>query len=134
MAEVTSRISTNEQALFYLKQAWYLTRILDKTSPSFGPEAMEYREQITELETVIKKQVAIKRESLREASIPPATPIRNSGQIDFVISTPKSAPQRTLSNNFERPVPVLRLAPSMKNSSKVIKGPNRKSISFVEPI
>lgn len=113
---------------------------MDKTSPSFGPEAMEYREQIQELETIIKKQAATKRESLREASgVPPEIPARNSVQFDMsAVQLPKSILQRSISNNMNKNVKILeksssivKISPSLKKSKPKIQ--YRKSISFAEP-
>lgn len=142
MSEVGSRISTNDQALFYVKQAWYLTRILEKISPSFGPEAMDYRDQIRELETAIKKQVAVQGDLVREEShVPPATPVRNSMQFDFsMVDHPsKAILQRPLSakiaknGNFEKAVRGLAHSPSLKNPANPNRITFKKSISFVDP-
>lgn len=142
MGQVAYRISTKEQALFYLKQAWYLTRILERTSPSFRPDVMEYREQIQEQETIVKKQAAIKGDSpTNSPALPPETPARNSVQFDFNIPAQpsKGILQRALSNkgvkkgvNFDQSSSRVKMAPSFKLSAKPSRG-FRKSITFVEP-
>lgn len=63
MASASLRISTETQALFYLKQAWYLTRILKEENPLWADEAVKFLEEIrreeakiiTEMQTNIRK-------------------------------------------------------------------------------
>lgn len=140
MAEIASRISTRDIAQFYIKQAWYLTRILDKTSPSLGPDAMEYREQIKDLDTAIKKKVA-RIDSMKTTSdIPPVTPPRNSMQFDFTPVSASSKVSRPMSGNytkntvtFEKSVTEMKVSPSLKIASSSNRSATRKSISFVDP-
>lgn len=59
------------QALFYLKQAWYLTKVME--DPIVGSEmyARDLQDKIHELEVLCK-------ESTAEESFTPTTPARNS--------------------------------------------------------
>ncbi|KAH1004944.1 uncharacterized protein LOC109533124 [Dendroctonus ponderosae] len=53
MANASLRISTETQALFYLKQAWYLTRILKEENPLWADEAVRFLEEIRREESKI---------------------------------------------------------------------------------
>lgn len=56
IARKSSNLATAEQALFYLKQASYLTAILEDTSQSFLDELREYRQIIAWEEARIKRK------------------------------------------------------------------------------
>lgn len=137
MAEVGLRIAPKDQALLYLKQSFYLTTIMERKSPSFVPEVLEYRDRITELETRIKKQAAVEKDS--NPKVAPETPARNSMQFEITsLNAAKAVPQRTNGVNFslngaatEKPHSVLKMSVSMKNNSKPLKKNYSKSISFV---
>ncbi|XP_056632849.1 uncharacterized protein LOC130442601 isoform X1 [Diorhabda sublineata] len=76
------RISGNgQQSLFYLKQATYLTNILETIAAAFKPEALEFRAQITIEEERCKRSMA-----MRISDVPPETPVRNSIQFDVQTS------------------------------------------------
>lgn len=122
MAEVANRISTKDQAMFHLKQAWYLTRILEMVAPAFGVESMEYAERIRELETSVKKHFVTKKDG-DESPIPPQTPARNSMQFEFS-AVDHAMKQRPASSG------VLS-APSVKNSSRASRF--KKNITFLDP-
>lgn len=121
MAEIASRISTKDQAMFHLKQAWYLTRILDMIAPAFGEESMEYRETIRNLETSVKKDFVTKRDS-DESPLPPQTPARNSVQFEF------SVVDHALK---QRPVSGVLASTAVKNPLRASRF--KKNISFIDP-
>ncbi|XP_018562280.1 uncharacterized protein LOC108904279 [Anoplophora glabripennis] len=78
IAKTSLRISNKDQTLFYLKQAWYLTKILEDTASGFAVEVREYKE------TIAREEEACKKMAAKEISdIPPNTPMRNSVQFDF---------------------------------------------------
>lgn len=128
MASVATKISTKYQALFHLKQAWYLTRLLDLTSPSFGPEAMEYRETINELETSMKKHFAMKKGD--DEPVAPQTPARNSMQFDFVDHPTRSNVLRPRSEVLFKSNSIEK-ATSSKSQPRVARF--KKTISFIDP-
>lgn len=123
-----------------MKQAWYLTILLERTSPSYIVEANEFRDTISEEEAKIKK------EAVREISnTPPATPMRNSAYFDYGGNQQIRNKTVNLSNlhntykmgNIQRATPVV-----VNRGSPTLKVPKfgdpanpnyRKSISFVEP-
>lgn len=134
MTEVGTRITSKDQILFYLKQALYLTKILEKLSPSFEPDVEDYRERLQTLENMVKRQVAVKRESLETSSLaPPETPVRNSAAFDFTNGNSKKITlqrQKSINNNLVNPITTVKKATSIKQTS----GPTyRKRIAFVEP-
>lgn len=70
MARKSLKLATSKQSLFYLRHAWYLSRILEDTDGCY-PDAMEYQEKIR------TEEDAAKRIAANEVSIP-ITPKRNS--------------------------------------------------------
>lgn len=127
MIGVGTRVTSKDQVLFFVKQAVYLTKIVERLSPSFELDVEDYRKRLQTLENMIKRQVAVQRESLENSfPVPPETPIRNSA-FDYPVGNQKSK-----KNNFTRPITIVNKATSMKNLSAPKVG-FRKSISFVEP-
>lgn len=71
----SSNVATNKQALFYFKQATYLTKILEDTAGAFLDETREWRRVIAKEEAIIKRR-SVRSGSLAEER--PMTPMRNS--------------------------------------------------------
>lgn len=148
-------LATKEQALFYLKQAYYLTRILEEESPAFTDEAKEWYQLINVEESKIK------RKSLRSASISdskPPTPVKNPVvQFQFDISPHAKTGSIKLNNlqasylngtvNGQAPPALRNLKPVQRNTSfkengtlqhsnslrenGVIQPPRKKTVAFV---
>lgn len=135
MSEVGTRITSKDQVLFYLKQSMYLTKIIEKLSPSFEPDVEDYRKQLQNLENIVKRQVAVNREPLQNKNLaPPETPVRNSAHFDFSIANQKkSALKREKSKDNARPITIVHKTTSMKNLTGAKGQTFRKSISFIEP-
>lgn len=74
MARKSLKLATSKQALFYLRHAWYLSRLLEDTDGCY-PDAMEYQERIR------AEEDAAKRIAANEVSVP-ITPKRNSFHIN----------------------------------------------------
>lgn len=49
-------MATDKQALFYFKQATYLTKILEDTAEAFLDETREWRKLIAKEEAIIKRR------------------------------------------------------------------------------
>lgn len=133
------RISKNgKQSLLYLKQATYLTNILESTAAAFKPEAREFREQITIEEELCKKSMA-----MRISDVPPETPVRNSMQFDFQTSQQLKNNTLNLNNlhksynktevnvstSFKAISPVTRVKSEVQRRSLV----NKKTVAFQNP-
>lgn len=69
MAKRSLKLATTRQSLFYLKQAWYLAKILEDTD-GCSPDAMDWQSRIRSEEAKVKKIAA------NETSVP-LTPKRN---------------------------------------------------------
>lgn len=52
----SSNVATDKQALFYFKQATYLTKILEDTAEAFLDETREWRKLIAKEEAIIKRR------------------------------------------------------------------------------
>ncbi|KAG5900491.1 hypothetical protein JTB14_010902 [Gonioctena quinquepunctata] len=80
LARDSSRLATKDQTLFFLKQAYYLTRILENTSIELAGDVREYLKTIKAQEEDCKKRIASNED------VPPMTPVRNSIHFDNAIS------------------------------------------------
>lgn len=58
MADKSLKLATTNQSLLYLKQAWYLTKLLEDTS-SFRPDTQEYQQKIRDLEDTVRRKAAL---------------------------------------------------------------------------
>ncbi|CAH1156248.1 unnamed protein product [Phaedon cochleariae] len=131
------RLAANNQAKFYLKQASYLSIILERISPIFREDASEFKAAIHELE---QASISVKVADKDGDDLPPMTPVRNSGQFDF------SAEQRVRSNTIDRENRVnsvggsevrVKFAPSVAKKTAVQRVKSmevapRKSVTFIE--
>lgn len=135
MTEVGTRISSKDQVLFYVKQAMYLTKILERLSPAFEEDVEDYRKTLEELENMVKRKVAVKKQSFETVyNAPPETPVRNSGAFDYTDGNSKKITlQRQVSKLNEAIRPIM--AVSKHSSFQKTSTPKnfRKSISFMEP-
>ncbi|XP_074041255.1 uncharacterized protein [Leptinotarsa decemlineata] len=80
IAKDSAKIGSQTQTRFFLKQAYYLTRIIENTSAEFISDARDTLELIASLEKDCNKRIAT------DDNVPPMTPARNSVQIDSSIS------------------------------------------------
>ncbi|KAJ8984938.1 hypothetical protein NQ317_012188 [Molorchus minor] len=135
IAKKSCRIGTKDQTLFYLKQAWYLTRILEDTASAFIVEGRKFKEIIAREEETCKK-MAVKELS----HVPPTTPVRNSAQFEFTLHQQVKSNVVNLNNlhtafNSNAPPQTMQ---KIKNIDKykgpeAIGGVTRKSVAFIEP-
>ncbi|XP_019753950.2 uncharacterized protein LOC109533143 isoform X1 [Dendroctonus ponderosae] len=143
IARKSSNIANSEQALFYLKQAAYLAKILEDTSGAFLEEIREYRQ------TIAKEEARIKRKSVRSISFSenkPPTPLRNSNsfsvqeinqQLKFG-SIKLNNLQVSFTNGAQPPAVPRSLKPSAVQRSDSHSKQNglvpkqRKTVAFVE--
>ncbi|XP_050512041.1 uncharacterized protein LOC126888066 [Diabrotica virgifera virgifera] len=140
------------QPLFYLKQAFYLTRMLESTSSAFTEEAREFKFEIEVAENTYKRSLV---KSMND--VPPATPLRNSIQFDYQLSQQlKSNVNLNLTNlynSYNSAAAQVGPSASFNKRSSVVKlkkkpsdthamaqrmstgasGVPRKSVMFVEP-
>lgn len=130
LSEDSARMVTPIQAMFYLKQAWYLTKVMALSCPAFITDVEEYEETIRKAEETYKKLIA--KEFTENA---PATPIRNS-IMDFnqqvkanVINLTNLHDSYTQKEISARPL-VLKSALAKKRNAN--EDGKRKSIKFVE--
>lgn len=70
MAKKSVKLATTRQSLFYLKQAWYLSKILEDTD-GCSPDAIDWQTRIRVEEEAVKKIAANERAA-------PLIPKRNS--------------------------------------------------------
>ncbi|KAJ8918593.1 hypothetical protein NQ315_013098 [Exocentrus adspersus] len=136
IAKKSARVSTKEQTLFYLKQAWYLTNILEDTAAAFAVEVCEYRDVIA------KEEEACKKMAVKEISdLPPSTPMRNSVQFDFSLQQQVKGNLVNLNNlnatfnNGIQVQPTQSFNKIKKERAKVAETNGnipRKSVAFVE--
>lgn len=130
--------------MLYLKQASYLTKLLEATSSSLLPEAREFQQQI------YVEQEAFQRSAvLRRSNKPPETPIRNSIQFDFSMTQQLKNNAVNLSNLHNayngsgvklvhttsvkpKASPILRLK-SEVNKRKSLTVGGGKSVTFINP-
>lgn len=139
MAKKSRRLASQRQALFYLKQAYYLGKILE----DFGLQA----DAVDLLEMVTKEEELSKKISVSESfEFPPSTPKRNSAQFTWDLTQQVKGNSINLSNlnkaynntsgtpqNFSK---LKKHPSSLKNRSSVImrnsncqnEGNARKSI------
>lgn len=141
MARKSLKLATSKQGLFYLRNAWYLSRLLEETDGCY-PDAMEYQDRIK------KEEEAAKRMAANEVSAP-IIPKRNSFHIngnDAVQqvrgnSVHLSNLSRAYENGFQNDVPRRKLKKhynSRKVTSEIYETTNgvenvndrRKTISF----
>lgn len=74
IARKSLKLASSKQSLFYLRHAWYLSRLLEETDGCY-PDAMEFQEKIK------KEEEAAKRIAANEVSVP-IIPKRNSFHIN----------------------------------------------------
>lgn len=135
MTEVGTRITSRDQVLFHLKQAMYLTKILERLSPAFEQDAEDYTKRLEALESLVRKQVAVKRQSLEKISkAPPETPVRNSGPFDFIDGSSKKVTLQRQKPNINEAIRPIMIVSKHSSFQKIPTPKNfRKSISFMEP-
>ncbi|EFA09940.2 hypothetical protein TcasGA2_TC012093 [Tribolium castaneum] len=99
MARKSRRLASQRQALFYLKQAYYLGKILE----DFGLQA-DAREL---LEQVTKEEETSKKISVSESfEFPPSTPKRNSAQFSWEMTQQVKGNNINL-NNLNKSTPAI---------------------------
>ncbi|XP_050310357.1 uncharacterized protein LOC126746242 isoform X2 [Anthonomus grandis grandis] len=126
IAKMSSYLASPEQALFYLKLAFYLTNILEEISASFLDELAEYR-QIIGLEEARIKRKSVKSLSIEQENQKPPTPLRNS--VSFNYEQSKSTLVRVNSNVSNQSKNVKNVG--FNSLSKGVK-PKRKAVAFAE--
>lgn len=93
MARKSVKLATSKQGLFYLRHAWYLSRLLEDTDGCY-PDAMDYQEKIK------KEEEAVKRIVVTEVSVP-IIPKRNSLHINGTEAVQQIRGNSNLNRNFE---------------------------------
>lgn len=132
IARKSLKLATSKQGLFYLRQAWYLSRLLEETDGCY-PDAMEYQERIR------KEEDAAKRIAANEVSVP-ITPKRNSFHVNGGDPMRGNTIGRTFDNGLQPEVSFRRLKKhhtSRKVISEIQETPRmengndrRKTITF----
>ncbi|GJQ71592.1 hypothetical protein Trydic_g11295 [Trypoxylus dichotomus] len=104
------------QALFYLKQAWYLTKVME--DPIVGAElyARDLQSKIYTLETLC-------RESANDETFTPTTPARNSSimQIHHQVVNGVTVDLNNVTQNFARTYPNLQPNEARRRNTKNVR-------------
>ncbi|CAG9761005.1 unnamed protein product [Ceutorhynchus assimilis] len=143
IARKSSILSTAEQALFYLKQASYLAKILEDTAAAFVEEMGEYRQIIAAEEARVKMKSVRTYSSTEEK---PPTPVRNSISFQYNEINQQLKSGSIKLNNLQasyvngmqpvQPVPpaMRNLKPAQRSESYKQNGQNakRKNVAFAE--
>lgn len=159
IARRSAKIATSEQALFYLKQAAYLAKILEDTSGAFLDDTLEYRQTIAKEEARVKRRTVrsdghhsesgghllLASRSISSSETKPPTPLRNSNSFSFQeINQQLKFGSIKLNNlqvsfaNGAQPASVQSLKPSSVQRSDSHSKQNglvpkqRKTVAFVE--
>lgn len=128
MARKSLKLATSKQGLFFLRHAWYLSKLLEETDGCY-PDAMEYQDKIR------KEEEAAKRLAANEVSIP-ITPKRNSfyinGSSDPVQQVRGNSVHlanlsRTYDNGFQTEVPIRKLKKHYSSRKVVSESQNTQS-------
>ncbi|XP_060528409.1 uncharacterized protein LOC132703274 [Cylas formicarius] len=127
IAKVAKKVSVGEQAEFYLKQASYLTVLLEETAGAFIEEAREYKAIIFEEEERIKRK-AIRTASQSSDHEKPSVPLRNEITQQIGKNSVRLHKLQTSFANGPPPVKMTNLKP--KQSSFTNRNAPKKSVAF----
>ncbi|CAG9862460.1 unnamed protein product [Phyllotreta striolata] len=146
--EITRFDGSENHSRLYLKQALYLTNLLEDNSGIYKEDAREFQRQIR-----LEQNAVTKSAVLRNSDVPPATPVRNSQQFDYSLTqqlknnsvnwnnlhnnytgnTVTNKVVRTSSVKVEKMSPLLNKHQSILAKRRSTFGVTKKSVVFANP-